>query len=342
MDAMNRDAALRVLCLEDSALDAELVREALVRGGLEVDMALATEHVRSEELLASSAYDVILADFSLPGFDAHAALALARAASPSTPFVCVSGTIGEEATVELLKQGADDVVLKDRLERLPFAVERAVAGAELRRRGRRAAEEARQPSSTPIRLPARPSAMRSRSFGRCRSTTSTPSTRLTGRSTSANSRRLVRSPSRRSTGGETGSLVPVEVTAAYLEYDGVAYDVGFARDISERKRAAGRARSQRAALPRLLRAGPYRRGRHLAGQGLRRHQPGFPRADRLLAGGAHREILGRAHAPRRPRRRRRPVRARPGRRHRRLSPREALHPQGRRGGRCGPERARRA
>ena len=127
MDTKDGNARLYVLCLEDSTPDAELVRVALVGGGLEVDMALATERVRFEELLARSTYDVILADFSLPGFDAHAALALAQAASPSTPFVCVSGTIGEEATVELLKQGAADVVLKDKLARLPFAVERAIA-----------------------------------------------------------------------------------------------------------------------------------------------------------------------------------------------------------------------
>ncbi|HEY5388426.1 MAG TPA: HD domain-containing phosphohydrolase, partial [Thermoleophilia bacterium] len=71
-------------------------------------------------------YDIILADFALPGFDAHGALELAKVAYPGTPFICVSGTIGEEATVELLKHGADDCVLKDRMARLPFAVQRAI------------------------------------------------------------------------------------------------------------------------------------------------------------------------------------------------------------------------
>ena len=137
------DARLRVLCLEDSALDAELVREALIGGGLEVDIDLAAERSRFEELLASSTHDVILADFSLPDFDAHEALTLAQAASPSTPFVCVSGTIGEEATVELLKQGAADCVLKDRLERLPFAVDRAIAEARQREAFRESEERYR-------------------------------------------------------------------------------------------------------------------------------------------------------------------------------------------------------
>ncbi len=117
---------LRVLCLEDSPLDAELVTATLTRAGYQVDVSLAPDRRRFEELLAGEPYDVVLADFALPGFDAHAALELAQAASPATPFICVSGMIGEEATVELLKRGADDIVLKDAMARLPFAVQRAI------------------------------------------------------------------------------------------------------------------------------------------------------------------------------------------------------------------------
>ena len=117
---------LRVLCLEDSPPDAELMHETLTRAGYQVDVALAPDRRRFEELLAGESYNIILADFALPGFDAHAALELAKAACPTTPFICVSGVIGEEATVELLKQGADDCVLKDRMARLPFAVQRAI------------------------------------------------------------------------------------------------------------------------------------------------------------------------------------------------------------------------
>ena len=123
---------LRVLILEDSPDDATLTARSLTTAGFELDVDLATGRERFAELLAGQAYDVILADFSLPGFDAHAALEMAQAACPTTPFVCVSGTIGEEATVELLKHGAADCVLKDRLARLPFAVERAIAEARHR------------------------------------------------------------------------------------------------------------------------------------------------------------------------------------------------------------------
>jgi PAS domain S-box-containing protein/putative nucleotidyltransferase with HDIG domain len=121
-----RSRPLRVLCLEDSPLDAELMTETMLRAGLPVETAVAPDKRRFEELLAEGPYDIILADYALPGFDAHGALELARAACPRTPFICVSGTIGEEATVELLKHGADDCVLKDRMARLPFAVRRAI------------------------------------------------------------------------------------------------------------------------------------------------------------------------------------------------------------------------
>ena len=117
---------LRVLCLEDSPPDAELISATLSRAGYELDLDWAPDRAAFEELLAGAPYDVILADFALPGFDAHAALELARAAFPDTPFICVSGTIGEEATVELLKRGADDIVLKDKMARLPFSVRRAI------------------------------------------------------------------------------------------------------------------------------------------------------------------------------------------------------------------------
>jgi len=123
---IDRVGKLRVLCLEDSPTDAELVRETLSGATSAIEIRLASDKRGFEELLADGPYDVILADFALPGFDAHGALELAKVACPTTPFICVSGSIGEEATVELLKNGADDVVLKDRLARLPFAVRRAI------------------------------------------------------------------------------------------------------------------------------------------------------------------------------------------------------------------------
>jgi len=126
-------ARLRVLCLEDSPLDAELTEETLRGAGHEIDIDVVEDRAGFERLLRGGDYDVVLADFALPAFDAHGALEVAREVQPDTPFICVSGTIGEEATVELLKNGADDCVLKDKMARLPFAVERAIAERAHRR-----------------------------------------------------------------------------------------------------------------------------------------------------------------------------------------------------------------
>ena len=120
---------LRVLCLEDDPRDAELMLERLVSDGFDVDMKVAATREEFCRLLAAADYDVILADYTLPDFDAPRALEAASAAGVSVPFICVSGTVGEDQAVELLKQGAADYVLKDRMGRLSFAVRRALTSA---------------------------------------------------------------------------------------------------------------------------------------------------------------------------------------------------------------------
>ncbi|HEU6441281.1 MAG TPA: histidine kinase dimerization/phosphoacceptor domain -containing protein [Microvirga sp.] len=130
--APQSDRMLRILLLEDSALDAELVTEALASSGL----AVAIERVVLEEefaaALRSGSWDLVLADYLLPGFDGLNALALVRERFPELPFVFVSGALGEEVAVEALKRGATDYVLKDRLGRLPVTVLRALAEARER------------------------------------------------------------------------------------------------------------------------------------------------------------------------------------------------------------------
>jgi PAS domain S-box-containing protein len=131
---------LRVLYLEGPPSDARRVGEALTAAGYLIDMELASDERRFEELPAGEPFDVILADAGLPGFDARAALELARTSCPQTPFPCVSATIGEKVAVDLLKGGAVDLVLKDRLARLPLSVERAL-DEKARRREQEEAEE---------------------------------------------------------------------------------------------------------------------------------------------------------------------------------------------------------
>jgi len=135
---------LRFLLLEDSTLDAELVAEHL--RGTELVHTLDRAIGRDDFVAAIEGceYDLILADYALPAFDGMSALDLAQRTCPHTPFVFVSATLGEEVAVEALKRGATDYVLKQRLERLPATVLRALAEATERAERRRAEDALRE------------------------------------------------------------------------------------------------------------------------------------------------------------------------------------------------------
>jgi signal transduction histidine kinase len=117
----------KILHLEDDVCDAELVAEALTDGGLKVDITLVSTGDDFVTSLNQDSFDLIISDYKLPSFDGSMALSLAREICPATPFIVVSGTVGEEAVVEMMKQGATDFVLKGRLNRLALAVRRALA-----------------------------------------------------------------------------------------------------------------------------------------------------------------------------------------------------------------------
>lgn len=131
---------LRVLQLEDSDLDAELTLRELKRGGLEFVSSRAQTGEEFKRAITGFQPGLILADFKLPTFDGRQALAMARAMCPNVPVIMISGAVGEETAVELLKNGATDFVLKDRLAgRLVPAVQRALREVE-ERQARRQAE----------------------------------------------------------------------------------------------------------------------------------------------------------------------------------------------------------
>ena len=136
--------ALRVLNLEDSSLDAELVHATLNDGGVECEILQVQTHADFVAALESGGFDLILADYSLPSFDGLSALEVAQEMSPDIPFVLVSGALGEERAIEALKSGATDYVLKQRLERLVPAVQRALREAEERTERKRAEEALRE------------------------------------------------------------------------------------------------------------------------------------------------------------------------------------------------------
>lgn len=139
---------LSFLHLEDSALDAELTAEALAEAGVDCAITRIVRLEKFEELLEDYpnrwTFDMVLADFKLPGYDGLAALRLLRRVDPHMPFVLLSGALGEELAVELLRNGATDYVLKHNLQRLPLVVRRAVAEHQSRLRDLASQQEIRK------------------------------------------------------------------------------------------------------------------------------------------------------------------------------------------------------
>jgi diguanylate cyclase (GGDEF)-like protein/PAS domain S-box-containing protein len=121
-----QDGELRVLILEDMPADAELIARALEQAGINALVKVVDTRESFAEQLSESPPDLILADYSLPGFDGEQALEIARTIAPEVPFIFVTGTLGEEHAVELMKQGAWDYVTKEHLSRLGLAVRRAL------------------------------------------------------------------------------------------------------------------------------------------------------------------------------------------------------------------------
>jgi len=130
--------------LEDDEADGELVKYALRKGGLNFSVRRVETKEEYLEQLEQNPPSLILSDYSLPGFNGHDALALALKKCPETPFVFVTGTMGEEVAIETLKSGATDYVLKTRLSRLMPAVSRALREAAQRAEHRRAEEQLRE------------------------------------------------------------------------------------------------------------------------------------------------------------------------------------------------------
>jgi diguanylate cyclase (GGDEF)-like protein/PAS domain S-box-containing protein len=121
---------IKVLLVEDRLEDAEMLLREMHLRGLDVVSRRVDTSAAYEEALATFAPDLILSDYTLPGFDGTDALQIARSRRPDTPFIFVSGTIGEERAIQALKQGAVDYVLKESRARLVPAIERALREAD--------------------------------------------------------------------------------------------------------------------------------------------------------------------------------------------------------------------
>ena len=119
----------RILILEDEAWDAELAQRLLTNAGLDFTAVVVATRASFVEQLTAFRPDVILSDYHLPGFSGKTALKIVQEQCPHIPFIFWSGVLGDEAAVELMKQGAADYVLKDRPARLPEAIQHALADA---------------------------------------------------------------------------------------------------------------------------------------------------------------------------------------------------------------------
>src|SRR2546421_3043097 len=129
---------LRVLIAEDSEDDARLLLREFDRAGYQPTHERVENPAAMAAALDRQAWDLVIGDYSMPAFSGPAALALLRARDLDTPFIFVSGTIGEDVAVEAMKAGAQDFLTKGRLGRLIPAVERELRDTEVRRERRRA------------------------------------------------------------------------------------------------------------------------------------------------------------------------------------------------------------
>lgn len=130
---------LRLLLVEDSEDDAKLLLMELRRGGWDVTHKRVESAHTLVAALSEGPWDFIISDYSMPQFTGVAALAIARERAPETPFMLISGTVGEETAVQAMKAGANDYLFKGNLYRLSPAVARELREAEIRRAARRTA-----------------------------------------------------------------------------------------------------------------------------------------------------------------------------------------------------------
>jgi hypothetical protein len=134
---------LRLLQIEDSESDADIILRLLMQAGFEVFSQRVDDAIGLRQALEDPNWDVIIADYHMPGFDAPGALRILQEFGHDIPCIVVSGKMGEDIAVEMMKSGAHDYLTKNNLTRLAPAVERELAEAAARREARQAQEDLR-------------------------------------------------------------------------------------------------------------------------------------------------------------------------------------------------------
>jgi PAS domain S-box-containing protein len=134
---------VNILLVEDSPHEAELIQSSMEQHGYDVSMLRVWDATTMSAALADGIWDVVISDYVLPGFSGPKALELYRKQGLDIPFICISGKVGEEEAVGMIRAGAHDFVMKLHLERLPVVVELELALAEKRRQQKQVARSVR-------------------------------------------------------------------------------------------------------------------------------------------------------------------------------------------------------
>jgi len=251
------ESSIHILHLEDDPADVELIRMALAAAGLACQLTSVQTRDEFEAALRRGGYDLILSDYRLPAYDGLSALRLAREVQPDSPFIFVSGTLGEDAAIEGLTHGATDYVLKQNLARLTPAIKRALREAENRHAHLRAEQ-------TMVLLSFALDNVREAAFlideqarfqfvnaEACRTLGYTraellglgvpdvdpdlPMARWPAHWQELKTQRSLLFEGHHRT--KSGQVLPVEINANYLEHGGQGYNLALARDITERQHA---------------------------------------------------------------------------------------------------------
>ena len=132
--------ALRVLMVEDSEDDALLLIRAIKKGGYNPEYERVAAAAAMKKALHGKKWDIILCDYTMPGFNAPLAIDVLKEANIDIPLIVVSGTIGEETAIQCMRFGAKDYILKPNLSRLCPAISRALEEAEIKNKHKQAEE----------------------------------------------------------------------------------------------------------------------------------------------------------------------------------------------------------
>ena len=124
---------LNVLIVDDSKIDAEFILNELIKMDYLIEHGLVDNDLDMRRLLSEKCWDIVLCDYSMPGFDPFKALNILKEIDLDIPFIVISGTIGDEKVVSLLKAGCHDCIIKDNMTRLPGVINRELKEATVRR-----------------------------------------------------------------------------------------------------------------------------------------------------------------------------------------------------------------